>query len=548
MIIKNLTSKKYSIFAFTAILLVISDYDHKNYWQAYAASGSIVLDNVQSTSATAALSPFSVTLSSFTVGGGTNKVLIVGVESSTGTVSGITYGGVALTQIVSKLNTVNTEFWILKNPTSGSADVVVTMSGSSTVIVGAYSFFGVDQTNSIPTTVTNSDIANNPSITIINNNAFSWVLDSVVVASTSLTNPTQTSRWNIQVIGVGDGASSSATTIQPNSSTTFGWTLGVVGSWAQIAIEVKAAQITETLSDSLGMTDRVTTARSIALSDSLGMTDSISTSNSASTSTPSPIARTGGGGGNTEPPSINGYAFSETEYSFSLDGKGYKLPSYVNSIPTTIFETGKPIEINLLLFSNSGQASIQHVSLYTNLHGLDSNNFQSDTFVTYEKNKPIQVGDPHNFFSNVSVNTIPAGNKLLVKFNVTFAKPMDVSPINLRIWDIYRNSVDTKILDAWQIIQPTSMINQEPTIPPIIQQNSTSRQNEISDIMSSIKEWGGYSSISISDSQLLEDLGMHGTHIPSWFMKTTKWVVSNEINPQDFLNALKYLYDNEIVR
>lgn len=184
---------------------------------------------MQSTSDTVTISPFSVTLSNFTVGSGTNKVLIVGIESSSGTVSGVTYGGVALTQIVSKSNTVNTEFWILKNPTSGSADLVVSMSGSSTVIVGAYSFFGVDQINTTPTTTTNSDIANNPSITIINNNAFSWVLDSVVVASTTLTNPTQTSRWNIQVIGVGDGASSSATTVQPNSSTTFGWTLGAVG-------------------------------------------------------------------------------------------------------------------------------------------------------------------------------------------------------------------------------------------------------------------------------------------------------------------------------
>jgi hypothetical protein len=66
--------------------------------------------------------------------------------------------------------------------------------------------------------------------------------------------------------------------------------------------------------------------------------------------------------------------------------------------------------------------------------------------------------------------------------------------------------------------------------------------------MPSIKKWGGYSPTSISDSQLLADVGMNGTHIPSWFMKTTKWIVTNEVNQQDFLNALKYMHDNGMIK
>lgn len=644
-----------------AILFLMLDPNHENNWQAYAASGSISLDNVQSTSGTVTLSPFQVTLSNFVIGSGTNKVLIVGVESSAGTVSGITYGGVALTQVISKSNTVETEFWILKNPSSGTADIVVTMSGSSTVVMGAYSFFGVDQTNPIPTTVTNSDVTGNPSTAITNVAAYSWLLDSVTIASTSLSNPTQTSKWNVQVASVVSGASSSASVVSPNTSTTFGWTAGAVGVWAQVAIEVKASQITQSMSDSIAITDAtsnkstyrqlldaltmtdtivanrssqkslsdsltttdsITTVSSIhkslsdslntsdhisntvsiqkslfdsvllsdllskqasvskslsdsiplsdfvtatksakrslsdlltlsylvstkesgmSLSDSIGISDSIIASNTSNQN--NQVGTGGGNGGSATSPSFSGSAFSETEYPLSLNGKNYKLPSYTNSIPTTTFETGKPIELSLLSFSNRGPDSIQHVALYTNLHGLNSDISQSDTYIIYEKGQVMQVVDPHNLFAHVNINTTPIGNKLQITFDITFAKPMDKSNIVVRMWDAYRNSIDTKILDVLQVVQSTQAVQSTSVTNP-----TPITQNEMPDTMSSIRKWGGYSSTSISDSQLLEDLGMHGSHIPSWFMKTTKWIITNEIDQQDFLNALKYLYDNGMIK
>jgi hypothetical protein len=656
--------KKKLVLAFNVmILFLMSDPSHVNYWQAYAASGSIVLDNVQSTYGTVAL-PFQVTLSNFVVGSGTNKALIVAVESSTGTVSGITYGGVALTQVISKSNIVETEFWILKNPSSGTADIVVTMSGASTVVVGAYSFFGVDQTNPIPTTITNSSTTNNPSTTIINNNAYSWLLDSVTIASTSLSNPTQTSQWNVQIASVVSGASSSAAIISPNTSTTFGWISGTVGHWAQIAIEVKSSQIMQSLSDSMTILDTISTSSSFqkslsdsltvadtvtasktlqqslsdsiplsdslsttksiskSLSDSIPLSDSLSTTKSISkslsdsiplsdslsttkiakqslldsftlsdslttkrivskslldsftlsdfisTKTSSeplsdsvgmsdsvsvsstnnqnvPLTSTGGGNsGSVTSPSFSGSAFSEAEYPLSIDGKNYKLPSYTNSIPTTTFETGKPIELSLLAFSNRGPDSTQHVALYTNLHGSNSDISQSDTYIIYEKGQAMQVVDPHNLFAHVNINTAPVGNKLQIVFDITFAKPMDTSNIVVRMWDAYRNSVDTKILDAWQVVQSTPEVQST----HITNSSSPITQNETPDIMPSIKKWGGYSPTSISDSQLLADVGMNGTHIPSWFMKTTKWIVTNEVNQQDFLNALKYMHDNGMIK
>ena len=679
-------NKKNLAFVFCIVfILLISDPEYANYWQVYATSSSIVLDNVQSTSGTVTLTPFQITLSNFVVGSGTNKVLIVGVESSAGTVSGVTYGGVALTQVISQSNVVESEFWILKNPPSGTADIVVTMSGISTVVVGAYSFFGVDQTTPVPTTVTNSSTTNHPSTTIINNNAYSWLLDSVSIASDSLSGPTQTSRWNVDIVSAVSGASSSSTIISPNTSTIFGWTSGTVAHWAQIAIEVKPAQIIQSISDSINVNDAVTTSKTLqrsltdsltisdessmsssfqqsmtnsvilldsistsssfhkslldsltmvdtvtasktsqqlpsdsislldsltitksvskplfdtislsdsisttksdkqsfldsftlsdslatkkslstSLSDSISFSDSVSTKRSTESLSDSvglsdsvsvsrtnnqnvPPTSTGGGGisGSATSPSFSGSAFSESEYPLSLDGKNYKLQSYTNSIPTATFETGKPVKLSLLSFSNSGPDSIQHVALYTNLYGANSDISQSDTYIIYEKGQVMQVVDPHRLFGHVQINTTPVGNKLQIVFDIAFAKSMDKSNIVVRMWDAYRNSVDTKILNAWQIIQSTpevqstNVANQpHPTIIP----------SETQDAMSSIRKWGGYSPTSISDSQLLEDLGMSGTHIPSWFMKTTKWVVTSEIGQQDFLNALKYMHDHGMI-
>ena len=68
-----------------------------------------------------------------------------------------------------------------------------------------------------------------------------------------------------------------------------------------------------------------------------------------------------------------------------------------------------------------------------------------------------------------------------------------------------------------------------------------------SDLILRIKEWGGYSSKSISDSELLANLGINAQHIPSWFMKTTPWVLDNEITLEEFVNAIRYMHENQII-
>ncbi|HEV2193393.1 MAG TPA: hypothetical protein VGR54_07245 [Nitrosopumilaceae archaeon] len=306
----------------------------------------------------------------------------------------------------------------------------------------------------------------------------------------------------------------------------------------------------QSLAESLTSSDTVsaTGPKKASLSETLTSSDSISSPSFPSTT---PIIRSGGGNSaNTVPPSFSGSAFSATEYPFSLGGTGYQLPSYANTIPTTTFQTGNPVKVSLLLYSNSGSDAIQHIALYTNLHGLNSDIPQSDTYIIYEKGQPIQIVDPNKFFSRASVSVSQIGNKLQVTFDVTFAKPMGTSHIDLRVWDTYLNTVDTKILNAWQVVQSTPLTNPPSSAPTTPSPTTTAPtvQNKIPDLMPVIKEWGGYSPTSISDSELLANMGIKGNFIPPWFMKTTKWVVNDEISEQEFVNAIKYMYQIRIIK
>ena len=104
----------------------------------------------------ASVSPYEAALSTYTfthrVGTGiSNRCLIVGVSIfASGSVTSITYNGVALTFIRSDTNGVyRSELWQLVAPATGSNTVEVTLSASLTSIANAQSYSEVNQTTPI---------------------------------------------------------------------------------------------------------------------------------------------------------------------------------------------------------------------------------------------------------------------------------------------------------------------------------------------------------------------------------------------------------------
>lgn len=185
----------------------------------------------------------SVTIHQFKPGTGSNRLLVLAVETNNKAVSTTTkptFGTATFTSSVSHFTHDDTEFWYLKNPSSTPADITVTFAGTTGFVVGVYAFSGVNQTSPIATTATNATANGNPTITINTKYYNSWVLDSPsIYGGSTLSSPTCTQQWDVNRLNQVTGASSYTIPIKPKSVTCT-WTNSVSSNgWDDSAIEVR---------------------------------------------------------------------------------------------------------------------------------------------------------------------------------------------------------------------------------------------------------------------------------------------------------------------
>ena len=68
------------------------------------------------------------------------------------------------------------------------------------------------------------------------------------------------------------------------------------------------------------------------------------------------------------------------------------------------------------------------------------------------------------------------------------------------------------------------------------------------DSRSALIAWAGFSTFTISDSKLLEVLGIHGTYIPSWVKTSVSYMIYNNVPSDSIVNEIKYLNHAGIVK
>jgi len=242
----------------------------------------IVLNGVQATSGTVSASPYQLTISNFNAGTGTNRLLVVGVSANNLPVASVSFGGVPLTQAVGSFYNNDAQFWYLLNPT-GTTNIVVTMSGATSAVIGAYAFSGVDQGLPIPTTVTqHNTVAGSPSLSITTKYTNSWLLDlPSIYGGVTLSSPTGTQQWDVNVPNAITGASSSKIALAPGQ-VTLGWTASRGDFWDDAAIEIHAAAATTTTSTTA--TTTTTTTLSTTSTTTITTTTTSTTTTTATTS------------------------------------------------------------------------------------------------------------------------------------------------------------------------------------------------------------------------------------------------------------------------
>lgn len=200
---------------------------------------------------------------------GTNRLMLVGVSINiqnvnTATVTGVTYGGTALTRVGAHNDTGNTrrvEMWSLLAPATGTANVVVSVNipagGNEGVVAGVTTFTGVDQTVPLGTFVSADGVNGGNSQLDVPSVVNGMILDTLAIGGnrTATVPGPQVSQWNtntgnttnpdIRAVGTSRTGAPSVP-ISETFSNTSNWSLGAISvnpTTADIAVTATAPTV-----------------------------------------------------------------------------------------------------------------------------------------------------------------------------------------------------------------------------------------------------------------------------------------------------------------
>jgi len=276
--------------------------------------------------------------------------------------------------------------------------------------------------------------------------------------------------------------------------------------------------------------------------------------------------------------------FSENEYPLTIHDKSFTVSQLSGKVETTKVYIDKPVQIKLRAYENKGPSNVWEVLLHTNLHGVQRELYQSDTYVLYKQNNPLQVIDPNGFFSDVKVSTSTVG-KFEIIFDITFAKEMEKSDIIFQVRDRSGNSVMLTVHDAWEIVEnsdETSVLfgvsmDKDPIVS--VPETKTEQKQETSletepvikkpikkQIPSFVKNSAGWwSDKLITDNDFLKGIQYliqqsfiivpdtaqiqeQSRQIPDWVRNVAGWWSDDLIGENEFVNGIEWLLSNGILR
>ena len=180
--------------------------------------------------------------------------------------------------------------------------------------------------------------------------------------------------------------------------------------------------------------------------------------------------------------------------------------------------TDSSIEIALPLKGKTFYLSVLSIVYFTN-QKFDENN----DAISFDASNPWQIPYYANFM-------FPEGSS-----NGNFAVSIDGAKVNAL------TSIDNDTKN-WHVAFNVGYGQHKVTIsgfdPNYIPNND---EYFYLDAKSALVAWAGFSTFTISDSKLLEVLGVHGSHIPLWVKTTVGYMIYNNIPSDSVIDEIKYL-------
>jgi len=194
------------------------------------------------------------------------------------------------------------------------------------------------------------------------------------------------------------------------------------------------------------------------------------------------------------------------------------------------------------VYENTGADNIIHATMYFfDAQIMDSNKridvSKSETYIMYEKGKPVKVVDPYGYFEKAGfeISAIDTFNSAL-KYEVTFGKIMPESHIVLRTWDSQRWSTDTLYENAIVVSENSIADNDTPSTD---KDPLTQSEFEASPFLDTQYEG------QLTKEETTTKTGFPG--IPQWVKNNAMWWHEKQIDDEDFVAGIQYMINEEII-
>ena len=242
-----------------------------------------------------------------------------------------------------------------------------------------------------------------------------------------------------------------------------------------------------------------------------------------------------------------------------------------------------------IAFTVYTKKDLTHFTLYLNMQGNNANYADSDTYITYTSDGTVEVTDPHGYIVDATITVTQEDDsmpeKKTVSITLYFDEPMGPTNMVAYMWNTDRKAAFIKIVDALEVVtSPESVVqttDPEPAIPdselpadpepsselpadpepiPADDQMPVNPEPVPSDVLwpaddydeaqvlTLIRMWSGFESEMITDTQLLELLGLEGyrgVDLPDWMMTELGVLVAKgDVTVGEFVLALQYVLEN----
>jgi len=254
--------------------------------------------------------------------------------------------------------------------------------------------------------------------------------------------------------------------------------------------------------------------------------------------------------------------YEDFDLPLSINGNGFVLGDYENTIETQTIEPGKPTEFVLVYYTNS---ELAHSSLNFNL-GPTRTIAGSDTQVLLYNDKPPEIVDPNGNIASFTGSINNEGDlKRVATFLVTFSESVELPnpDIVIRSWTDRLSSGDIIVYDAIEIAQPEIVEIADEDLPepeiqtlksqyvPIWIKNNAAWWSqqliEDSDFVAGIEYLIQNEIITIQDNQVIAS-SYSSNEIPEWIKNNAGWWSEDLITEKEFIDGLQWLISNGIIQ